>query len=162
MMTNIIISLLMMQMNLATSQRNSASKNATGKLRHLFALPETHDEGSDYASSSSRTTEIVSLNSGGGDHFLDHQNGVLTNNASKILEVESGTQVTSDKNSSEDLQKLKGKFKEWKKEFKTRLIEAKTTMKKLGNSGIRKRSRRKWWGNMEKEEVQSRRTLHCS
>lgn len=161
-MTNIIISLLMMQMNLATSQRNPASKNATGKLRHLFSLPETHDEGLDHASSSSRTTEIVSLNSGGGDHFPDHQNGVLTNNASITLEVESGTQVTSNKNSSEDLQKLKGKFKEWKEDFKTRLIEAKTTMKKLGNPGIRKRSLRKWWGNMEEEEAQSQSAVHCS
>lgn len=149
------------QTNLAASQRNSASKNATGKLRHLLALPETHDECPDDASPSPRTTEIVSLNSG--RHFPDHQNGVLTNNAGVILEVESG-QVTSNKNSAENLLKLKVNFKAWKKDFKIKLMEAKTTMKKLGsgNSGTRKRSRRKWWRNMEKEEAQSRSIVLCS
>lgn len=146
----------MMQISLEASRKNSTSKNAMGKLGQLLALPETGDQSAHDASPSTRTTEIGSMFSV--DQHIHQQNVVL---AAGIITEDEPDQVASGKDSQEDLQKLKFRFKAWKKDFKTRLSDAKTTMKKLGNSETRK-SQKKWWGKMKKEETQSRNIVLCS
>lgn len=145
-----IIVLVMMQISLEASRK--------GKLGQLLALPETGDQSAPDAAPSTRTTEIGSMFSV--DQHIHQQNVVLANHAGIITEDEPD-QVASGKDSQEDLQKLKFRFKAWKKDFKTRLSDAKTTMKKLGNSETRK-SQKKWWGKMKKEETQSRNIVLCS
>nr|GMD09014.1 myosin-2-like isoform X2 [Ipomoea batatas] len=55
----------------------------------------------------------------------------LDNHPESSSWIQSGQEVSSF-SAKEDLAKLKQRFKSWKKDYKTRLKEAKTTMKKLG------------------------------
>ncbi|XP_027353787.1 myosin-2-like isoform X2 [Abrus precatorius] len=59
-----------------------------------------------------------------------------------LIEVKQGQSTTA--KSGEELQKLKHRFEGWKTQYKVRLREAKTRLRKLGNSETEK-SRRTWW-----------------
>ena len=59
-----------------------------------------------------------------------------------IVEVKSGRP-------DEEFRKLKLRFENWKKEYKSRLREEKTKLHKLGHSEVEK-GHRKWWRKKSK------------
>lgn len=68
----------------------------------------------------------------------------LDNHPESSTWIQSGQEV-SNFSPKEDLAKLKIRFKAWKKDYKTRLKEAKSTMKKLGHPE-RVKSSKIWCG----------------
>lgn len=64
-----------------------------------------------------------------------------------IIEVKSGYSV--DANPDKDLRNLKTKFETWMKDYKVRLREAKSKLRKIGLSDAENRHR-KWWGGISK------------
>lgn len=127
---------MMMQASLAVATKSSSSKNAVGKLGLLFALAENYEEDTHDSPLKIRSR----LNS---DQLFDHRKAMSDDIASIQNEP---VQSSSSTNPEEELQKLKLKFKTWKKDFKNRLVAAKTTIKKLGNSEAGRTSQKKWWG----------------
>lgn len=76
---------------------------------------------------------------------FEQRKHVFNDDSNFLLEVKSG-QTEADINPGEELQKLKSRFKIWKKAFKVRLRETKTALQKLGNMEPSEKTRRKWWG----------------
>lgn len=64
-----------------------------------------------------------------------------------ITEVKSGHSVYA--NPDKDLRNLKTKFETWMKDYKARLREAKSKLRKVGVSDAETRHR-KWWGGISK------------
>ncbi|KAL3519650.1 hypothetical protein ACH5RR_017799 [Cinchona calisaya] len=131
-----------MQISLAAAKKNSSSKHAVGKLGLLFALPENQDEDAHDSSPRTRLQVNGRLNS---DQLNDHQNGILDESDGILIQIEPG-RVASSANPEEELESLKLNFKSWKKDFKSRLMVAKTTIKKLGHSETGRSGQKKWWG----------------
>ncbi|XP_027162794.1 myosin-2-like isoform X2 [Coffea eugenioides] len=129
-----------MQMSLAA--KKSSSKHAVGKLGLLLALPEIQDEDAPDPSPTSRFQLNGRSNS---DQLIDHEKGILDEDTGIFIHIEPG-RMASSTNPEEELERLKFKFKTWKKDFKNKLMVAKTTIKKLGNSETGKNSHKKWWG----------------
>lgn len=140
--TTIISLSLLLQISLAAAKKGSSSKHAVGKLGLLFALPENQDEDALDPSPRTRLQVNGKLNI---DQLIDDQKGMSDEDAGILIHVELG-RVASSTNPEEELERLKLKFKTWKKDFKTKLVIAKTTIKKLGNYESRKNSHKKWWG----------------
>ncbi|CAI9087611.1 OLC1v1021723C2 [Oldenlandia corymbosa var. corymbosa] len=130
-----------MQETLAGAATKRNPKSSAGKLGMLFALPEDHDEDDD--DDDSPLTIRARLNS---NQIIDHERAMSDENAGILIRDELEQQAACSANQEEELQKLKLKFKTWKKDFKTKLVVAKTTIKKLGNSdGGRTSGHKKWW-----------------
>ncbi|KAA8515341.1 hypothetical protein F0562_018429 [Nyssa sinensis] len=75
--------------------------------------------------------------------LIEQQKIVFDNDASVLLKGKSGqsaSRITPDI----ELQKLKLRFEAWKKDYKVRLQETKTTLQKLSNSETEK-SHKRWW-----------------
>ncbi|XP_010268832.1 PREDICTED: myosin-2 [Nelumbo nucifera] len=69
---------------------------------------------------------------------------VFEEDAGFLVEVKSGHSASS-ANPRDELRKLKLRFETWKKEYKLKLRETKSTLHRLGNSEVEK-TRRRWWG----------------
>ncbi|KAL6975368.1 hypothetical protein U1Q18_024163 [Sarracenia purpurea var. burkii] len=76
---------------------------------------------------------------------FEHRKQGFDDEAKAIAELKSGPP-------DEELRKLKLRFQTWKKEYKSRLREAKAKLHKLGHSEVEK-SHRKWWGKKTKRVV---------
>ncbi|XP_008800396.2 myosin-1-like [Phoenix dactylifera] len=75
---------------------------------------------------------------------FEQQTQVFEDDAAFLVEVKS-RQSGSSINPDEELQKLKGRFGTWKKDYKVRLRETKIALQKLGSP--EEKMRKRWWGN---------------
>ncbi|WOL05204.1 myosin-2-like [Canna indica] len=73
---------------------------------------------------------------------FDQRRKVFNDEAGLLVEVKSG-QLSANMKSYEELRKLKSRFTSWKKDYKMRLREIKTTLIKLINP--EKKAYKKWW-----------------
>ncbi|KAJ0983697.1 hypothetical protein J5N97_011952 [Dioscorea zingiberensis] len=65
--------------------------------------------------------------------------------STRFLVVAKSQQPNSCMNPDEELRRLKIQFASWEKDYKVRLREAKSAIRKLGNSRTEKQQRKKWW-----------------
>lgn len=160
-----------MQMSLAAARKSLASDNTPGEPGRLDASTSPHPyDSEDTMSMGSRTpggsTPMKFLNIVPDAGSGRESNGSLTavnhltkefeqrrqnfdDDAKALIEIKT-TQPASTVHPDVELRKLKMRFETWKKDYKTRLREAKVRLNKLGQSEVEK-TRRKWW-----EKISSR------
>lgn len=160
-----------LQMSLAAARKSLASDNTPGEPGRLDASTSPHlYDSEDTMSMGSRTpggsTPMKFLNIVPDAGSGRESNGSLTavnhltkefeqrrqnfdDDAKALIEIKT-TQPASTVHPDVELRKLKMRFETWKKDYKTRLREAKVRLNKLGQSEVEK-TRRKWW-----EKISSR------
>ncbi|KAK9209356.1 hypothetical protein WN944_001722 [Citrus x changshan-huyou] len=160
-----------LQMSLAAARKSLASDNTPGEPGRLDASTAPHlYDSEDTMSMGSRTpggsTPMKFLNIVPDAGSGRESNGSLTavnhltkefeqrrqnfdDDAKALIEIKT-TQPASTVHPDVELRKLKMRFETWKKDYKTRLREAKVRLNKLGQSEVEK-TRRKWW-----EKISSR------
>ncbi|KAF5198111.1 Myosin-2 [Thalictrum thalictroides] len=153
-----------LQMNLAAAKNNLAGNDNVGRTRRPDALTPPHSYGSEALMSvrthasepctPAKLTNCISdatprreLNGGlnSVSHLvkeLEQQKQVFNNDVRLLVEVKTG-QSASTLNSYGELQKVKQNFEAWKKEFKVKLKNTKSTLKHA-NSETEK-THRSWW-----------------
>ncbi|KDO74222.1 hypothetical protein CISIN_1g000931mg [Citrus sinensis] len=132
-----------LQMSLAAARKSLASDNTPGGSTPMKFLNIVPDAGSGRESNGS----LTAVNHLTKEFEQRRQN--FDDDAKALIEIKT-TQPASTVHPDVELRKLKMRFETWKKDYKTRLREAKVRLNKLGQSEVEK-TRRKWW-----EKISSR------
>lgn len=154
-----------MQTSLAAARKSLVADNAAGETgREASASPHFYDS-EDATSMGSRTpggTTPVKYSNANAVGTGRGSNGSLTAVDNLVKEFEQQKQTFNDDvkalvgvkptvplpNSPDaELRKLKARFEAWKKDYKTKLRDAKVRLHKLAHSEVDK-SRRTWWGRL--------------
>lgn len=156
-----------LQMSLAAVKRSLADSISIQHRRQDGSPSPQHYDSDDRYSLETQTprgTPIKFSNSvrefGAGRQFNGNENAVcdlmkeleqrkhtFNDEVKAIIEVKSGHSVYA--NPDKDLRNLKSKFETWMKDYKARLREAKSKLRKVGLSDAENRHR-KWWGGISK------------
>ncbi|KAK9689005.1 hypothetical protein RND81_09G027500 [Saponaria officinalis] len=156
-----------LQMSLAAAKKSLASENAAGQPERRESSPSpVSDDSDDNSLMGPRTpgdaTPIKYSNgiheareaNGGGLNPVNHlakefeqQRYIFDEDARNLVDIRS-VQSTPGTNSYEELRKLKLRFEVWKREYKNRLRETKTSLQKLARGNNTGKSRRRWWGKL--------------
>ncbi|OMP04597.1 IQ motif, EF-hand binding site [Corchorus olitorius] len=149
-----------LQTSLAAARKSLAADNTGGQPGRVdSASPHCYD---------SEDTSMGSRTPGGNTPVPDvggRENGTLHAVSNLVKEFEQRKQTfdddakslsevrtaqpTSNMNPGDELRRLKLRFETWKKEYKTRLREAKAKLLKRGHQES-ERVRRKWWGKISR------------
>ncbi|XP_073006473.1 myosin-2-like [Typha latifolia] len=152
--------LVSLQLSLAAAKKSSVSDDVADQPGKFNALPNHHSHNSKDVKSAeahapdgkqpypSEAAKVGTPNEPqNAVKYLakefEQRRLVFEDDVDIIVAANSG-QSNSHVNPDEDLRKLKARFTAWKKDYKARLREAKTSVQKIGNH--EEKAHKRWWG----------------